>query len=139
MASISKYIRHLFTSLLPADAEGESRQVERDDRETWEQAWRNCSHRRIESPIRIDVGLDSDFGKIVSVTISENPAEFSDKGWRETDYCPICGQTTVGAQRLAATIHPTFETGFSYGVGVWVHGLCFEKCPETGEPALIPW
>jgi hypothetical protein len=111
------------------------------DRAEWDRAWSAMPHRRLLNPPTIDVAgdLGSGCGKVVSVTISEDPPQFSDKPWRESETCPVCGASTAGMRRLPATLHPTFANGFNYGAGVWVHPSCFERCPDAGEPPPIPW
>jgi hypothetical protein len=112
-----------------------------EDRTAWDQAWRAMPHRRLESPPRIEFnrGFLDQFGDLVSVTISLDPPEYSERAWRESESCPVCGDTTAGAERLPATLYPNFASGRSYGLGVWVHRACFENCRDTGEPAPIPW
>jgi hypothetical protein len=111
------------------------------DRAEWDRAWASMPHRHLPTPPRIDVAgsLNSGFGDVVSVTISEDPPQFSAKPWRQSETCPVCGATTAGTQRLPATLHPTFANGFCYGCGVWVHQSCFECCPPAAEPTPIPW
>jgi hypothetical protein len=112
------------------------------DRAEWDQAWASMPHRRLLPSPKIDVAcfFGSAFGEVVvSVTISEDPPQHSDKPWRQSETCPVCGASTAGTRRLPATLHPTFANGFSYGLGVWVHQSCFESSPEAGEPAPIPW
>jgi hypothetical protein len=111
------------------------------DRAEWDRAWASMPHHRLLTPPKIDVAdsFGSGCGEVVSVTISEDPVQFSAKAWRESEICPVCGTTTVGAQRLPATLHPTFANGLSLGIGVWVHQSCFEGCPDAGEPVPIPW
>lgn len=111
------------------------------DRAEWDQAWASMPHRRLLAPPKIDVAgsLGSGCGELVSTTISEDPPQFSSKAWRPSENCPVCGVSTVGMQRLPASLHPTFAGGLSYGLGVWVHRSCFDGCPEAGEPSPIPW
>ena len=85
------------------------------------------------------IGIAGEFGDPVSVTISQNPEEFSDKFWRESEVCPVCGETTAASPRLSANLYPTFSNGLSFGMGVWVHSACFYNCPDSGEPAPVPW
>jgi hypothetical protein len=111
------------------------------DRAEWDRVWAWMPHRRLLTPPKVNVGgsLSSGCGELVSVTISEDPPQFSSKAWRPSETCPVCGATTAGTERLPASLHPTFANGFSYGLGVWVHRSCFECCPDTGAPAPIPW
>ena len=119
--------------------------IEFDDRKEWDHAWGSQRHRRIDTPVTIDVksNLSKDtlsFGRVVSATISEDPAEFSDQVLRENDECPICGQTTIGMKRCAASLHPEFENGISnISFGVWAHVKCLDSCPDIDGPAPIPW
>ena len=111
-----------------------------DDRVEWDRAWSSQSHRRLETLLNIDVTSGLPVGKVVSVNISEDPPEFSDRGFRQSDECPVCGRMTVGMPRRAASVHPKFESSLiNISIGVWVHDKCFESCPDTGEPAPIPW
>jgi len=114
---------------------------EHDDRTAWDEAWASMPHRRLLAPPQVDVSssFGRAFGELVSVTISEDPPEYSDKPWRKSETCPVCGATTAGTNRLAASLHPTFANDFSYSMGVWVHQSCFEKCPDAETPTPIPW
>src|SRR5262245_16674808 len=98
-------------------------------------------HRRLLTPPMIDVGgsFGASCGEVVSVTISEDPPQFSNKAWRRSDSCPVCGAPTVAAQRLPASLHPVFANGLRYCLGVWVHRPCFACCPDAAEPTPIPW
>ena len=112
-----------------------------DDRTEWDRAWRAMPHRRLSSPPKIAI-LDSTFsalGDPVSFTISEDPPEYQDRAWRASDRCPICGENTSDGERLPASLYPSWASGLSVGIGVWVHQTCFAACPEAGEPAPIPW
>jgi hypothetical protein len=100
-------------------------------------------HRRLPAPPKIHLGNLPGAGVFadspVSFTISLDPPEFADRAWRESSRCPVCGGATSPQSRQAASIHPTWPSGFSLGIGVWVHQDCFEQCPETDQPAPIPW
>jgi hypothetical protein len=112
-----------------------------DDRTKWNRAWAEMPCRRLTSPpgFGVDCDLLSGFGEPISGAISEDPPQFRDRVWRESERCPICGGSTVGVDRLAATIHPRWPNGLRVGIGVWVHPACFERCPMADEPAPIPW
>jgi hypothetical protein len=111
------------------------------DREEWDRSWREMPHRRLSSPPK--AGLSGDalgrFGDPASWTISQDPPLFCDRAWRESECCPICGERASGKVRLPATLYPSWASGLSVGLGVWVHRTCFESCPDTGESAPIPW
>jgi hypothetical protein len=112
-----------------------------EGREEWDRDWRVMPHRRLSSPPK--TGLSSNalgrFGNPISFTISQDPPQFCDRVWRESECCPICGERTSGEARLAASLHPGWASGLTVGIGVWVHRTCFESCPDTGENAPIPW
>lgn len=139
--SVAMLIRRL--SHRPSEHAGSSGEGSADlfgDRVEWDRAWSSRPHRRLDTPLRIDVTSGLQLGRVVSVTISEDPPEFSDRVLRPFDECPVCGQTTVGKSRRASSVHPVFENGISnISIGAWVHIDCFESCPDTGEPAPIPW
>ena len=83
--------------------------------------------------------LQADFGEILTATISLNPQQFSEKLYKSSEICPICGKTTLGVERLSAILNPKFNTGLAIVYGVWLHPLCFRDCPDSDEPAPIPW
>jgi hypothetical protein len=93
------------------------------------------------APPKVDVvgSFGSGFGEVVSVTISQDPPEYSDKPWRKSEVCPVCGEMAAGPAQLPASLYPRFASGFSYGLGVWIHQSCFESCPDANEPTPIPW
>jgi hypothetical protein len=111
-----------------------------DNRAEWNRAWASMPHRRLISPgFGIGRDLISRFGNPISGTISQDPPPFAEGVWRESELCPICGNSTTGADRTAATIHRTWANGFRVGIGVWAHRACFEGCPVAGGPAPKPW
>jgi hypothetical protein len=110
-----------------------------DHRAEWDGLWTGRTQRQLRPPYNLGVALDSQFGALTSVTISEAPAEVIDRLWFETQLCPVCGKSTAGVPRLAASLNLTFDCGISYGQTVWAHVACFESCPDTGLPAPIPW
>jgi hypothetical protein len=115
--------------------------ISEEDREELYRVWRAMPHRRLTSPPRvaIDRQLLDHFGDPVAVTIVQDPAKYSHMARRESETCPVCGETTAGAARLPASLYPSFAGGFSFGLGVWVHRSCFENCPDAGGPTPIPW
>jgi hypothetical protein len=111
------------------------------DREDWDRSWSAMPHRHLSSPPKTDLSGDmlSRFGHPVSFTISQDPPQFCDLAWRESEYCPICGERTFAEERLPASLYPRWASGLRVGLGVWVHRTCFANCPDTGSPAPIPW
>jgi hypothetical protein len=115
-----------------------------DDRTAWDRAWRAAPHRRLPKPPAIDVseGLAGRFGEVVAVTVSLVPPEhrllFDQRAAPQSEACAVCGEGTSEPTRLSSMLNVTFESGFHYGLGAWVHRLCFEGCPEAGEPSPIP-
>lgn len=123
-------------------SEAKDHSVDHKGREEWDRSWRAMPHRRLSFPPKVRLRSDPTggrYGEPVAFTISQDPPEFCDRVWRESERCPICGERTVGEERLTASLHPTWANGLSIGVGVWVHRTCFERCPNAGEPAPIPW
>src|SRR5262245_21884507 len=112
-----------------------------DDRAEWDRLWSSTTQRSLPSVPKVGVKLSigSSPVTVVEVTISADPNEFSDRVWRQSDVCPVCGQSTAGETRLATSLDVILENGLMYGVGVWTHRSCFERCPDTGVPAPIPW
>jgi hypothetical protein len=110
-----------------------------DSREEWDRLWSGRTERELRPPYKLGVRLDRRFGELVDVTISEAPAEVVDRLYFESATCPICGRPTSVASRLPASLNLTFANGIQVGQCVWAHPDCFERCPDTGLPAGIPW
>jgi hypothetical protein len=112
-----------------------------DDRSEWDDVWSTRPLRQLVNPVQIAVAPTADhaWGKVIRVEIAADPHQFAGLGWRETEICPVCGVTTSTGLRVAATIYPYFASGFSYGLGVWVHEPCFAACEEIAGPAPVPW
>ena len=112
-----------------------------EDRSEWDRAWRAAEHRRLNTPLKIEILQDliGGWGLPVSITVSLDPHEFAELVWRDSELCPVCGGTTLGLTRLAASLNLTFANGRCLGIGVWVHPPCFENCPDAGAPAPVPW
>lgn len=112
-----------------------------DDRTEWDEIWRNRPLRQLVNPVQIDVAPTEDdtWGKVMRVEIAADPPQFVDLGWRKTEICPVCGMTTSTGLRIAVTIYPYLASGFSYGLGCWVHEPCFADCEEIAGPAPVPW
>jgi hypothetical protein len=116
-----------------------------EERIAWDRAWRAMPHHRLLRPPSIDVseGLAGHFGDVVAVTISLVPPEycqlFDQRVAPQSEACAVCGEETSKPTLLSASLNVTFEIGFHYGLGAWVHRSCFESCPEAGKPPPIPW
>jgi hypothetical protein len=123
----------------------EKNTIDEDDREQWDHAWSIQRHYYIKTPLKTNVaealsGGNLSFGRVLSATISEDPSAYSDRVLRDSDNCPLCGQSTNGMNRVAASLHPEFESGVrNISIGVWVHKECIETCPVIDGPAPIPW
>jgi hypothetical protein len=111
------------------------------DRSGWEAAWRVCAHRRLVRPPKIPCSLASLASKDPwqEVTVSEDPAQFAEQMAERPDACPVCGSSTFGSPRRAASLHWSFASGFNYGQSIWIHELCWLASPVTERPPPIPW
>jgi hypothetical protein len=107
------------------------------DRSEWDRVWGLRTQHRLPAGCKLDLRLN--FGQPISVTISEDPSQFADRNFRESEICPVCGESTKGQSRVPATLDVTFDGNLRLGIGVWAHRSCYEKCPDTGEKAGIPW
>jgi len=113
-------------------------------RKEWDLAWRSRTQRQLPAAPQtyfrdIDLFQGPALGPPVAFTISDDPPEFAGRIFRQSEICPVCGHSTAGQPRVAASMHLTFEIGFSPTLGVWAHTTCFEQCPDTGQRAPIPW
>jgi hypothetical protein len=108
-----------------------------EERTGWDRAWGDRRVKTIVGPLKIKT--DPALGRVVSAIIAADPAEYADLVPRLVDECPICGEPTKGTPRLASSLHPTYKSGFKHGQGVWAHVTCFANCPDSDEPAPIPW
>jgi hypothetical protein len=114
---------------------------EGEDRAEWDRAWRERPLRRLVNLPQINVAPTADhtWGKVVRVEVAADPPQFVDSGLRNSGICPVCGRGTSSDCRIAATLYPYFEGGFSYGLPCWLHGPCFASCEEVAGPAPLPW
>lgn len=114
-----------------------------DDRAEWDRLWGARTLRRLPGECRLALPAPSSN----ATTLAPDPVEFADRVPRESEVCPVCGQSTAGSVRVAAslTVEWTLPADYpadrklSYLLGVWVHQFCFDCCPDTGQPAGIPW
>jgi hypothetical protein len=114
---------------------------EDEDRTEWDRVWRERPLRQLVNPVQIGLAPTADlgWGEVVRVEIAADPPQFADPGWRSSETCPVCGKATSTDHRIAATIYPYFESGFSYGLPCWVHAACLAACEEVAGPAPVPW
>jgi hypothetical protein len=114
-----------------------------DDWERWRSHFRGIRRRLLPHGPAAPVDHGGAFGRLVRVTISEDPVEIDQhptggpQSRKET--CAICGTPTTAAFRIAASLEPEFESGLTYLTPVWVHNQCFEQCPQTNEERGVPW
>jgi len=115
--------------------------AEDEDRTEWDRMWRERPLRQLVNPVRMDVALptDSTWGELLRVEIAPDPPLFSYTNWRYSEVCPVCGNGTSADNRIAATIYPHFDSGFTYGLPCWVHEDCLLSCEEVAGPAPAPW
>jgi hypothetical protein len=109
------------------------------DRAEWDRLWSARRQRLLPGECKLDMGRYRPSLKLTAFTIADDPPEFTDRVRRTSETCPVCGEWTSGHDRIGASLDVTFETGLSFGMGVWVHPACFETCTDTGGPAHIPW
>ena len=115
---------------------------EDEDRTEWDRVWRERPLRQLVKPVQIDVAPTADpaaRGRVVRVEIAADPPQYADSIGRDSEGCPVCGEVTSSDRRIAATIYPYFEGGFSYGLPCWVHEACLAACKEVAGPAPVPW
>lgn len=112
-----------------------------NERAEWDEVWRNRPLRQPVRPVQIDVAPrpDHTFGNVTHVDIAADPPQYIESGWRKDDICPVCGTATSIGSRIAVSIYPYFESGFSYGLAAWAHKSCFATCKEIAGPAPVPW
>jgi hypothetical protein len=112
-----------------------------EEEEAWKRAWGSVVLRRVATPPAWDLAAGQPFprGPLVSLTISADPPEFSDRVWRKETTCPLCGRDTTNEPRVAASLHPKFSDDYSIALGVWAHDRCLEECEPTDERPRIPW
>jgi hypothetical protein len=117
------------------------------DRAEWDRLWGARTLRVLPGECRLDLGAPLGPLKVKWVALSDDPPEFATHISRESEVCPVCGESTAGCRRLAATLTVEYERPVdwpfkcepSFGRGVWAHESCFGRCQDTGRPAGIPW
>src|SRR5260370_38406879 len=106
------------------------------DRTEWDCIGGTRTKHHLAWGCKLDLGRYG-LGKEILATISEDPPQFADQIWRESDICPVCGESTKGQARVPALLDVTFEGNLKIGIGVWAHSSCYATCPDTGEKAGI--
>lgn len=110
------------------------------DREEWDRGWSSMPHRHLAKWSKFELwDPRGHLGEPISITISQDPPQFADWVKRGSEPCPVCGEPTSATDRLAATLSPRWANGVRFGIGVWIHRICFESLPDVGGPAPIPW
>lgn len=112
-----------------------------DDRMDWDRAWRAEPHRQIIDPV-LPKRIITEFarwGPLKFVTVCLDPLQYSDRVYRQTEICPICGSSTIGSARIPASLNLEYVNGHGIFIGVWVHDSCFDRCPMHDSPKTIPW
>jgi hypothetical protein len=119
--------------------------LDSDDREEWDRLWGARTLHLIPGGCKLlfrDAPLT-----VKAAAISDDPPQFAARIFRETEHCPVCGESTSGCLRVAATLTMEYEMPPDWPWklplrirrGVWAHQSCFERCQDTGRPAGIPW
>lgn len=111
------------------------------DRTEWDRVWGSRPVRRLPGPVRIAVaqGDSAEVGMPVHVDIAVDPHQFEETVVRQTDVCPVCGESTANGGRIAVSIYPEFENGISYGLGAWAHESCLATCELVPGVKHVPW
>ena len=128
-------------------ADGKDYSLGGKDREEWDRLWGGSTFRLLPGKCMLNLKTSFEFLSVKAVSVSADPPEFAGRMRRESDSCPVCGESTAGCSRMAAHLTVEYHTPPDwpfksepyYWVGVWVHQPCFERCKETGRPAGIPW
>jgi hypothetical protein len=114
--------------------------VDDADREEWDRLFRARTQRLLPDLCLLDLTrMEATHGRIVFVTLAEDPPEFAHRIPRQSAVCPVCGLSTDGQPRRGVTLDVTFERGFNCGIGAWAHRSCYDACTETGIPRVVPW
>jgi len=78
-------------------------------------------------------------GSPLRVCVARDPIEIDQLlAPKRRSACAICGNSTDGTERLAASIEPQFSNNMSYIESVWVHLACYNECTETHEQRGAP-
>lgn len=122
-------------------------QHESEDRVEWDNAWASMQHRVLktwnDAAVERIVGKDWGETAIVAITVSDNPPQFSDRIFRNSQLCPACGTSVDTDDRLPVSLYPSIQVGertvAPTRFGGWMHSECFFGCPESDNMVPIPW
>jgi hypothetical protein len=117
------------------------------DRPEWDRLWGATTLRLLPGPCRLDLQTDFAPLRVKAYFLSPDPVEFAGRMDRQSDCCPVCGESTAGGSQVAVTLYVEFDkpagwpsqSDFTLGFSAWAHPACFERCQGTGRPAGIPW
>ena len=85
------------------------------------------------------IRLKSSLGSPLRVCVARDPNEIDELlAPNRHAACAICGSSTEGMERLAASIEPQFQNNMSYIESVWVHLACYDECTDTREQRGAP-
>lgn len=76
-----------------------------EDRTEWDQAWSAMSVKHLVTDVDLKQLLQTDFGEILTSTISLCPSQFAEQVYKSSEICPLCGKTTLGVERLSANLN----------------------------------
>jgi hypothetical protein len=98
----------------------------------YEAAWKARLDRRLPDGCKLDL---SDYPAAGSaITVAVDPPEHSERVWRGSEVCPVCGLTTAGDD---SRVGVTVDAGVM--IGAWAHHECLGRCEVIGPAARIPW
>ncbi|CAN5390754.1 hypothetical protein BH10ACI3_BH10ACI3_09400 [soil metagenome] len=112
-----------------------------EDREEWDREWQSMEYRRIEelSFPKTSMDFDPEMGELLSATIAKAPPQHIDRLYFRNEECPICSESTMPENRIAASLYPIFGRLKGLGFSVWCHPACFESLPLSDDPTHFPW
>lgn len=108
----------------------------------WRRDWQSMPHREVVDLTNLNeckrdmIGADA--GSIISATISLAPVKYISGLYIKNDVCPLCLGSTDVADRMAASLHLTFEKLSNIGSCAWVHKECFESLPLRNDLPGFP-
>ncbi|MEQ1762843.1 MAG: hypothetical protein ABL984_06805 [Pyrinomonadaceae bacterium] len=108
----------------------------------WKRDWQSMPHRDVVdltnlNKVKADL-IGTDFGQIISATISLAPEKYISGLYIQDEICPLCLESTVSSERLAGSLSLTFEKIDNIGSCIWVHKQCFESLPLRDDLPRFP-